>query len=150
CVRAEPGFRDPSPRAFTSVEEPSTSSGKAMDYMAYLRNGGQPAGNYNMQPYQNNATHQGYSYPYTHEQLNMMAQMKQRAMMHHHGNMPPSKQNEPKPRLSKDEVELLEREFLKNPKPTSGRKREIAELLKVDHPRINVSSVLACLTVARD
>jgi len=50
----------------------------------------------------------------------------------------PSKQAEPKPRLSKDEVELLEREFQKNPKPSSGRKREIAELLKVELPRINV------------
>lgn len=54
---------------------------------------------------------------------------------------PTSKQDQPKPRLSKDEVDLLEKEFQKNHKPTSARKREIAELLKVDLPRINVSGL---------
>lgn len=49
----------------------------------------------------------------------------------------PSKQTEPKPRLAKDEVDLLENEFKKNPKPSSQRKREIAELLNVENPRIN-------------
>ena len=112
----------------------------AMDYMTLIRNG-YPSGQYNnMQPFNNNPNgHQGYPYRYTNEQLYMMAQyqQQQRAMMGQ-GGMPPSKATEPKPRLSKDEVELLEREFNKNPKPSSGRKREIAELLKVDHPRINV------------
>lgn len=63
-------------------------------------------------------------------------QQQQRAMMGPR-DMQHAKQPEPKPRLAKDEVELLEREFRKNPKPTSGRKREIADLLKVEHPRIN-------------
>ncbi|KAL1892768.1 hypothetical protein Sste5346_006851 [Sporothrix stenoceras] len=48
-----------------------------------------------------------------------------------------AKQVDPKPRLGKDEVQLLENEFQKNPKPSSLRKREIADLLKVDNPRIN-------------
>ena len=54
------------------------------------------------------------------------------------GNMHPSKQTEPKPRLAKDEVELLEREFTKNPKPNSSTKRELAEQMGVEVPRINV------------
>lgn len=54
------------------------------------------------------------------------------------GNMHPSKQTEPKPRLAKDEVELLEREFAKNPKPNSSTKRELAEQMGVEVPRINV------------
>jgi len=49
-----------------------------------------------------------------------------------------SKQAEPKPRLAKDEVELLEREFAKNPKPNSSTKRELAEQMGVEVPRINV------------
>lgn len=48
-----------------------------------------------------------------------------------------SKQTEPKPRLAKDEVELLEREFAKNPKPNSSTKRELAEQMGVEVPRIN-------------
>ncbi|KAH6972918.1 hypothetical protein BKA56DRAFT_593014 [Ilyonectria sp. MPI-CAGE-AT-0026] len=42
-----------------------------------------------------------------------------------------------KPRLSKSEVELLETEFCRNPKPSSVWKREIAESLQVDPTRIN-------------
>lgn len=79
----------------------------------------------------------GYQHGYTNEQLYMMAQLHHQRAMMGHGGMSASKQAEPKPRLSKDEVDLLEREFLKNSKPSSGRKREIAELLKVEHPRIN-------------
>jgi len=45
---------------------------------------------------------------------------------------------DPKLKLGKDEVELLEAEFQRNAKPSSGRKREIAKQLRVDHPRINV------------
>lgn len=44
-----------------------------------------------------------------------------------------------KPRLSKNEVELLETEFCRNPKPSSSWKREIAENFRVDPSRINVS-----------
>lgn len=44
-----------------------------------------------------------------------------------------------KPRLSKNEIELLETEFCRNSKPTSGRKREIAKSFRADTSRINVS-----------
>lgn len=56
------------------------------------------------------------------------------------GSLHPSKQTEPKPRLAKDEVELLEREFAKNPKPNTSLKRELAEQMGVEVPRINVCS----------
>jgi Homeodomain-containing transcription factor len=49
-----------------------------------------------------------------------------------------TKPTEPKPRLAKDEVELLESEFAKNPKPSSSVKRELAEQMGVEVPRINV------------
>lgn len=56
--------------------------------------------------------------------------------------MPPSnaKPNETKPRLGKDEVEILEREFQANPKPTTQTKRQFAEDMGVDLARINVCS----------
>ncbi|KAF5645171.1 homeobox transcription factor [Fusarium sp. NRRL 52700] len=43
----------------------------------------------------------------------------------------------PKSRLTKSETELLEIEFQKTPKPSIERKSEIADLLKVEQPRIN-------------
>jgi len=49
------------------------------------------------------------------------------------------KGNETKPRLGKDEVDILEREFKKNPKPTTQTKRQFAEEMGVDLARINVS-----------
>jgi hypothetical protein len=51
-----------------------------------------------------------------------------------------TKTNETKPRLGKDEVEVLEREFKKNPKPTTQTKRQFAEDMGVDLARINVGS----------
>lgn len=51
----------------------------------------------------------------------------------------PAKTNETKPRLGKDEVDILEREFKKNPKPTTQTKRQFAEDMGVDLARINVS-----------
>lgn len=51
--------------------------------------------------------------------------------------MPPTKTNETKPRLGKDEVDILEREFKKNPKPTTQTKRQFAEDMGVDLARIN-------------
>jgi hypothetical protein len=45
---------------------------------------------------------------------------------------------ETKPRLGKEEVEVLEREFKKNPKPTTQTKRQFAEDMGVDLARINV------------
>lgn len=50
-----------------------------------------------------------------------------------------AKANETKPRLGKDEVDILEREFKKNPKPTTQTKRQFAEEMAVDLARINVS-----------
>jgi hypothetical protein len=49
-----------------------------------------------------------------------------------------TKTNETKPRLGKDEVDILEREFKKNPKPTTQTKRGFAEDMGVDLARINV------------
>jgi len=51
--------------------------------------------------------------------------------------MPPAKTNETKPRLGKDEVDILEREFRQNPKPTTKVKREFAREMGVELPRIN-------------
>ncbi|KAF4630315.1 hypothetical protein G7Y89_g7829 [Cudoniella acicularis] len=48
------------------------------------------------------------------------------------------KTNETKPRLGKDEVDILEREFKKNPKPSTQTKRQFAEDMGVDLARINV------------
>ncbi|KAK1776174.1 hypothetical protein QBC45DRAFT_333556 [Copromyces sp. CBS 386.78] len=64
-------------------------------------------------------------------------QQQRAAMMVGPGSLHPSKQTEPKPRLAKDEVELLEREFAKNPKPNTSLKRELAEQMGVEVPRIN-------------
>ena len=46
---------------------------------------------------------------------------------------------ESKPRLSKEEVQVLETEFLKNHKPNTIVKKAIAESMRVDNARINVS-----------
>jgi hypothetical protein len=51
----------------------------------------------------------------------------------------PVRTNETKPRLGKDEVDILEREFSKNPKPSTQTKRGFAEDMGVDLARINVS-----------
>lgn len=122
-----------------------------MNYMPTPQNGYQAStGGYNNMQHFNGSNHhqQGYAYPYHNERMLMFAQLQyqqhQRAVMSQ-GNPPPppppppSRQSEHKPRMSKDDVEILEREFQKNSKPSSGRKREIAEMLKVEHPRINVS-----------
>ncbi|RFU36019.1 hypothetical protein B7463_g318, partial [Scytalidium lignicola] len=50
--------------------------------------------------------------------------------------MPP-KMHDPKPRLGKEEVEILEREFQRNPKPSTQVKRQYAEEMAVELPRIN-------------
>ncbi len=87
---------------------------------------------------------QAYQFPYTSESMLLVPQIS------HHRTMSDliaqaTKQTEPKPRLAKDDVQLLESEFQKNPKPTSQRKREIAEILKVDNARINVRHSLSNL-----
>lgn len=57
-----------------------------------------------------------------------------RHLVHHHM----SRATESKPRLSKDEVEVLEAEFQKNHKPSSSTKKALAESMRVDNARINV------------
>lgn len=82
---------------------------------------------------------QMYSFSYNSDPLFLVPHMPHhRDSVDPQAGMQPSKQTEPKPRLAKDEVDLLESEFKKNPKPSSQRKREIADLLKVENPRINV------------
>lgn len=49
-----------------------------------------------------------------------------------------SRATESKPRLSKEEVEILESEFQKNHKPSSTTKKSLAETMRVDNARINV------------
>ncbi|KAG5923718.1 hypothetical protein E4U42_004851 [Claviceps africana] len=48
-----------------------------------------------------------------------------------------SRATESKPRLSKEEVEVLEAEFQKNHKPSSSTKKALAESMRVDNARIN-------------
>ncbi|KAG5983706.1 hypothetical protein E4U55_007387 [Claviceps digitariae] len=48
-----------------------------------------------------------------------------------------SRTTESKPRLSKEEVEVLEAEFQKNHKPSSSTKKALAESMRVDNARIN-------------
>lgn len=45
---------------------------------------------------------------------------------------------ESKPRLSKEEVEKLEKVFQENPKPSSSVKAQLADGLGLERPRINV------------
>lgn len=71
-------------------------------------------------------------FPYNGDPQFMVSQMYRNL-----GDPQGSKQPETKPRLSKDEVQLLENEFKKNNKPTSQRKREIADMLGVEPARIN-------------
>jgi hypothetical protein len=47
--------------------------------------------------------------------------------------------NESKPRLSKEEVEKLEKVFQENPKPSSSVKAQLADSLGLERPRINVT-----------
>lgn len=56
-------------------------------------------------------------------------------LVHHHQM---SRTTESKPRLSKEEVEILEAEFQKNHKPNSSTKKALAESMRVDNARINV------------
>ncbi|KAG9248356.1 hypothetical protein BJ878DRAFT_549257 [Calycina marina] len=51
--------------------------------------------------------------------------------------LPTTKINETKPRLGKEEVEILEREFKKNTKPTTQTKKQYADDMDVELARIN-------------
>lgn len=59
----------------------------------------------------------------------------QQHLVHHHQM---SRTTESKPRLSKEEVEILEAEFQKNHKPNSTTKKALAESMRVENARINV------------
>ncbi|KAL2260429.1 hypothetical protein VTK26DRAFT_5570 [Humicola hyalothermophila] len=88
--------------------------------------------------HQQHAHPQGPQYPYwNHLMAYYQHQQRVAAALMGQGNVQLSKPTEPKPRLAKDEVELLEREFAKNPKPSSSTKRELAEQMGVEVPRIN-------------
>lgn len=93
-----------------------------------------------VQPYghQQQPQPQGPQHPYWSQLMAYYQHQQRAAVMMGQGNMHLSKPTEPKPRLAKDEVELLEREFAKNPKPSSSTKRELAEQMGVEVPRINV------------
>ncbi|KAK4128191.1 hypothetical protein N657DRAFT_561878 [Parathielavia appendiculata] len=80
---------------------------------------------------------QNAQYPYWNPLMAYYQQQHRAAALMGQGSMQPSKPAEPKPRLAKDEVELLEREFAKNQKPSSSTKRELAEQMGVEVPRIN-------------
>ncbi|KPM44665.1 hypothetical protein AK830_g1885 [Neonectria ditissima] len=59
----------------------------------------------------------------------------QQSHLVHHQQM--SRTTETKPRLSKEEVDVLEAEFQKNHKPNSSTKKTLAESMRVDNARIN-------------
>lgn len=107
----------------------------------YFQHFGSPYTILNMQSFtgQAQAPAQGQmQYQYWGTPWQEYCQQPQRGVMIGQGALHASKQTEPKPRLAKDEVELLEREFAKNPKPTSNTKRELAEQMRVEAARINV------------
>jgi len=79
-----------------------------------------------------------YSEHNSHIYLNTMVQHSSSMMP-----MPVAKTNETKPRLGKEEVEILEREFKKNPKPTTQTKKQYADDMDVELARINVRSINA-------
>jgi hypothetical protein len=93
-----------------------------------------------VQPFtgQQHAPSQGPQYPYWNPLVAYYQQQHRAGAMMGQGGMQLSKPAEPKPRLAKDEVEMLEREFAKNQKPSSSTKRELAEQMGVEVPRINV------------
>ena len=59
----------------------------------------------------------------------------------HHQQL--ARTTESKPRLSKEEVEILENEFQKNHKPSTIIKKTLADSMRVDGARINVSVQLS-------
>jgi flagellar biosynthesis component FlhA len=94
--------------------------------------------------------HQHQHQHYAHEQMQQLTQHyaethQNYAMAHQQATTmiaipTAAKTTETKPRLGKDEVDVLEREFKKNPKPTTQTKRQFAEDMGVELARINVCS----------
>jgi delta 1-pyrroline-5-carboxylate dehydrogenase len=93
-----------------------------------------------MQPFagQQQTHPQNAQYPYWNPLMAYYQQQHRAAALMGQGAMHLAKPAEPKPWLAKDEVDLLEREFSKNQKPSSSTKRELAEQMGVEVPRINV------------
>ncbi|ODA82979.1 hypothetical protein RJ55_01488 [Drechmeria coniospora] len=71
--------------------------------------------------------------PYLAESIDGYQAHPNRPLVHHQL----SRTTESKPRLSKEEVEVLEAEFQKNHKPSSSTKKALAESMRVDNARIN-------------
>ncbi|KAK7226102.1 hypothetical protein V2G26_014105 [Clonostachys chloroleuca] len=79
-------------------------------------------------------------YPQYNNYSSYLADSMEAYQTHHHHlvhNHQMSRTTESKPRLSKEEVELLEAEFQKNHKPNSTVKKGLAESMRVDNARIN-------------
>jgi hypothetical protein len=84
------------------------------------------------------------TYPtYIADSIEAAYQSHQQHLVHHHQM---SRTTESKPRLSKEEVEVLEAEFQKNHKPNSSTKKALAESMRVDNARINVLTHLVPFT----
>ncbi len=89
-----------------------------------------------------NDIHQAHTYPLYPEQQhrpyavprrsNSMTDLSQMARASH------GEKGDTKPRLSKGEVEILERQFQEQHKPSSNTKRQLAERMGVEISRINV------------
>jgi hypothetical protein len=75
------------------------------------------------------ADHRAYAMP---RRSNSMTDLSQMVRSH-------ADKNDTKPRLSKQEVEILERQFQEQHKPSSNTKRQLADRMGVDIARINVS-----------
>ncbi|KAF4123904.1 Homeobox domain [Geosmithia morbida] len=78
-------------------------------------------------------------YPATNYNAILASSMEAYQAQHHHlvHHQPMSRTTESKPRLSKDEVDTLEKEFQKNHKPNSSTKKSLAEAMRVENARIN-------------
>ncbi|KAH7170674.1 hypothetical protein EDB81DRAFT_753166 [Dactylonectria macrodidyma] len=86
----------------------------------------------------NAGSYSGYPQPHSYAAYlpeSMELYNSQQSHLVHHQQM--SRTTETKPRLSKEEVEVLEAEFQRNHKPNSSTKKALAESMRVDHARIN-------------
>jgi hypothetical protein len=86
-----------------------------------------------MDPFSGYNQMQSYS-TYLADSIEAAYQSHQQHLVHQHQM---SRTTESKPRLSKEEVEILEAEFQKNHKPNSSTKKALAESMRVDNARIN-------------
>ncbi|KAI1383114.1 uncharacterized protein F4822DRAFT_435046 [Hypoxylon trugodes] len=104
-----------------------------MDNMNYTQPGFAPVYNYpNPIHYMNNQyrVQHNFNYPYMYSYQSPRAHLLER-------NGAADPRTESKPRLSKEEVEKLEKVFQENPKPSSSVKAALADSLGLERPRIN-------------